>query len=160
MELNFEQVTEVYAGLPLKQNFMEAGIQALKTSGAPDFCMPEIMDNRITMQVINRPFFKTEEEFIEYCKSWAFDGMTLEEVIRDSNLEKGAVCEAEAYIDLEEGEDGFVIKEIDGDSWITDADGDDAEYLDYKWDWYWDEWNRFIVWVEAFLNAAVDLEKM
>jgi len=162
VELDFNEVTEVYAGLHLKKDFLEIGTQALKEHGAPDSCLPELEDDTICFKVLSHPYF-TEESFQEFCRMGVSRHTTLEESTELAMEDRDAYCEVLALIKINRENDEITIGSIEGDFGVyRDVDGESEyiEYLDESWYLTQDEWDQIVERTEVFLNAAVDLEKM
>lgn len=162
MERDFEQVTDVYAGLPLKKNFLVIGVLALKENGAPDYCVPEIEDGKIVLNVFHELYY-TEESFMEECHKWMDEGMTLEEAIEACKDDRFAYKEILAVIELKQENGETIVGNIEGDFGVYRDKDDEAEYIDYlDMDWYLsdEEELQMCGLTETFLNAVVDLDKM
>lgn len=162
MESSFEEMNEIYGGLPLKHDFMECGRKALAEKNAPEFCKPEMKDGMLCFRVIYCPYY-TEETFMEECRKCMSYDMSFEEAVELCRPDRHAYKEVVMNIDINRDDEEISVGTIDADFGIYRDTNGEQEYIDYlDDDWYLsdEEVEQIVGLTEVFLNEAVDVDRM
>lgn len=136
MEKSFESVVEIYGGFPLKADFLEAGNAALAEFGVK----AELENGVIRIPFVDKQRY-TLDELREF---WPDD----EDDPDDWRVQVAACIELS-----DEFEEGVVDSYYEYEFIVPDDVDDDGDY-----DITREEYDRAIVLIETFLNAAVDCE--
>ena len=133
---SFESVTEVYGGFPLKENFLEAGNAALAGFGVK----ASYEEGVIRIPYMDKQLYTLEE----LRESWP---------LNDDEPDDWRVL-LTACIELSNGpEEGVTDSYYEYELIIPEDVDDDGDY-----DITEKEYNRAILLIETFLNAAVNAE--
>ena len=136
MEKSFESVVEIYGGFPLKADFLGAGNAALAEFGVK----AELENGVIRIPFVDKQRY-TLDELREF---WPDD----EDDPDDWRVQVAACIELS-----DEFEEGVVDSYYEYEFIVPDDVDDDSDY-----DITREEYDRAIVLIETFLNAAVDCE--
>ena len=142
MEKSFEEISEIYGGFPLKDNFLEAGNAAIAVHGAA----AELVDDKIRIHYLSRQFY-TEEELDDFR-----DNGDDEDLI---GIVSKWLLKADALIVPDQNPKNGIL-EADYECW---AEGPDEYDEVYPYDQITgEEVDLALKVIEDFLNAAVSAE--
>lgn len=133
-EKSFESVAEIYGGFPLKENFLEAGNAVLADFGVK----AELEDGVIRIPFVDKQRYTLEE----LREMWPDD----EEDPDDWRIQVAACIELS-----DEPAEGVTDSYYEYEFILPENVDDDSDY-----DITREEYDRAILLIETFLNAAVD----
>ena len=152
---SFEEITDVYRGFPLKEDFLQTGMAALKKDFEEDLVQaPVLKDGKIcfTMAV---DYYFDDENLLEVAWNAGFDVDTPEEAREADPEDAEIVYGVNVTITVKEENGKLLVGDVNGEYCVLDH-----ERKPLDWDADLDfiiEGNAFAM-VETFLDAAVDAE--
>ena len=153
---NFEEITGIYSGFPLKADFLTAGTQALKKGFEENLVKaPVLKDGKVCFTLAVSEYFG-DEDYLEMAGEEGYEDVKdPDEARRLLPEEAGIVYGVNVEIPVSEESGRLMVREVNGDYCVLDH-----EHKPMDWDEdvdVIDEDYAFEM-IEAFLDAAVDAE--
>ena len=155
MEKSFEDIPEIYRGFPLKQDWQQAGLEALKAY-EEDLVKPPVLEDgkiRFTMAV-NYCF--TDEEVLDLAWDMDCDVETPKEAKKEIPEFAEAVHAVNVAVSVREEGGKLIVDDVNVEICVLDHERKLHEYLEADPANVDEEYG--IEMIEVFLDAVVDAE--
>ena len=150
---SFEEITEVYCGFPLKEDFLLTGVAALKKDCEEDIVqIPVLKDGKICFTMAVTYYFD-DDDLLDIAWNAGFDVDTPEEARKAVPEDAEIVYGVNVTITVKEENGKLLVGDVNGEYCVLDHERKPLDW-DVNLDFI-DEEYAFAM-VETFLDAAVD----
>lgn len=149
---SFEEITEVYSGFPLKEDFLQTGLAALMEFEEDLVQSPVLKDGKIcfTMAVT---YYYDDEDLLDLAWNAGFDVDMPEEARKVVPEDAEIVYGVNVTITVKEEDGKLLIGDVNGEYCVLDHE---RNPLDWETDIDFIDEDYAFAMVETFLDATVD----
>ena len=152
---SFEEITDVYRGFPLREDFLQTGLAALKKDFEEDIVQaPVLKDGKIRFTMAVNYFFD-DENLLEVAWNAGFDVETPEEAREAVPEDAEIVHGVNVTVSVKEENGKLLVGDVNGEYCVLDHE---RKPMDWEADLDFIDEDYAFAMVETFLDAAVDLE--
>lgn len=150
---SFEEITDVYRGFPLKDDFLQAGLEALKKDCEEDIVQaPVLKDGKICFTMAVTYYFD-DDDLLDIAWNAGFDVDTPEEARKVVPDEAEYVYGVNVTISGKEENGRLLVGAVNGEYCVLDHERKPMDW-DVNLDFIDEDYAYSMV--EAFLDAAVE----
>ena len=150
---SFEEITDVYRGFPLKEDFLQIGLAALKKDCKEDIAqVPVLKDGKICFTMAVTYYFD-DDDLLDIAWNAGFDVDTPEEAKKVVPEDAEIVYGVNVTIAVNEENGKLLVGDVNGEYCVLDHE---RKPMDWEVELTFIDEEYAFAMVETFLDAAVD----